>query len=175
MFKKIAATVAVVIVAILAYATTQPDSFRVERTIAVNAPAEKVFAQINDFKQWPNWSPWEKLDPAMKRSHSGAASGPGAAYAWEGNDKVGAGRMEILAAEAPTTIRIKLDFIKPFEGHNTAEFTIAAKDGTTNITWAMFGPSPFIAKVMGVFFSMDRMIGKDFETGLANLKAAVEK
>jgi uncharacterized protein YndB with AHSA1/START domain len=164
-----------VVVAILIYASTRPDDFRVQRSIAIKAPPEKIYALINDLHAWGAWSPWEKMDPGMKRSFGGAPAGRGATYAWEGNSKVGAGGMEITEAVAPSKVVIKLDFIKPFEGHNVAEFTLEPKGDTTGVTWAMYGPSALVAKVMGIFVSMDRMIGKDFETGLANLKAAAEK
>jgi hypothetical protein len=175
MIKKILIAVVVVIAGLLGYAATLPDSFRVERTISIKAPPEKIFPRINDFRQWTEWSPWEKLDPAMKRTYRGLGPGRGSAYAWEGNDKVGAGSMEILVSEPPLKIGIKLDFIRPFEGHNSAEFTLAGKGEFTDVTWSMSGPSPYPAKVMGVFFSMDRIVGNDFETGLANLKGLVEK
>ena len=116
----------------------------------------------------------EKIDPAMQRTHSGASAGKGAAYAWLGNSKVGQGRMEITDTAAPHQITIKLDFLKPFEAHNVTEFSFAAMGSATEVTWAMHGPSPFVSKLMGVFVSMDRMVGKDFEKGLANLKAAAE-
>ena len=173
--KKIAALIAVVIVAVLGFASTKPDTFRIERSLTIKAPPDKVFALINDFHQWEAWSPWAKRDPAMKATYSGAATGNGAAYEWSGNREVGAGRMEILDAAAPTKVSIKLDFMQPIEGHNTAEFTLAPHDDSTTVTWAMFGPSPFIAKVMGLFFSMDSMVGKDFEQGLSNLKGMAEK
>jgi uncharacterized protein YndB with AHSA1/START domain len=166
--------VAVLIAGVLAFAATRPDSFRIERSASIKAPPEKVFAAINDLHRWTAWSPWEKLDPKLKRSYSGAESGKGAAYAWEGDSKVGAGRMEVMESAAPSKIVIKLDFIKPFEGHNTAEFTLLPDSGGTRISWAMFGPSPYLSKVMGVFFSMDSMIGGYFEQGLANLKAISE-
>jgi uncharacterized protein YndB with AHSA1/START domain len=174
MLKKILVVVALAIAAVLAYAATRPDSFRIERSASIKAPPEKVFAAINDFRRWTAWSPWEKLDPQLKRSYSGAGSGKGAAYAWEGDGKVGAGRMEVMESAAPSKIVIKLDFIKPFEGHNTAEFTLLPDSGGTRISWAMFGPSPYLSKVMGMFFSMDSMIGGYFEQGLANLKAISE-
>ena len=174
MIKIIALVVLAAVVALLAYASTRPDSFRVERRIHIQAPADKVARLIADFNQWSKWSPWEKLDPDMKRTRSGAPSGPGAVYAWEGNSKVGAGRMEIMQAKAELVV-VKLDFLKPFEAHNTAEFTLQANGDQTQVTWAMFGPSPFISKLMGIFFSMDGMIGKDFEAGLANLKQAAEQ
>lgn len=171
----IAAIVIVVLAAILGVAATRPDTFRVQRTISVKAPPEKIFALINDFHQWGSWSPYENLDPVMKRTFSGAASGKGAAYAWEGSSKVGAGRMEISDASPPSKVIIKLDFIKPIEGHNIAEFSVDTQGDASNVTWAMYGPSPYVAKVMGMFFSMDSMVGKDFEAGLANLKSVAEK
>lgn len=175
MFKRILLVVVVLIGALLAYAATRPDSFRVERAALIEAPPAKVFALIDDFHQWAGWSPWEKLDPSMKRSHSGAASGKGAVYAWEGNGDVGAGRMEILETTAPSRVLIRLDFIKPFEARNTAEYTLRPEGEATRVTWAMYGPAPFVSKLMQVFVSMDAMIGKDFEQGLANLKALAER
>ena len=175
MFKRILLVVVVLIGALLAYAATRPDTFRVERATVIKAPPAKVFALIDDFRQWAGWSPWEKLDPAMKRTHSGAASGKGAVYAWEGNGDVGAGRMEILETTAPSRVLIRLDFMKPFEATNTAEYTIQPEGEATRVTWAMYGPAPFVSKLMQVFVSMDAMIGKDFEQGLANLKALAER
>ena len=175
MFKRILLVVVVLIGALLAYAATRPDSFRVERATVIKAPPAKVFALIDDFRQWAGWSPWEKLDPAMKRTHSGAASGKGAVYAWEGNGDVGAGRMEILETTAPSRVLIRLDFIKPFEARNTAEYTLRPEGEATRVIWAMYGPAPFVSKLMQVFVSMDAMIGKDFEQGLANLKALAER
>jgi uncharacterized protein YndB with AHSA1/START domain len=174
MFKTIGIVV-VVIAAFLLYAANQPDNFRVQRATTIKAPPEKIFPLISDFHGWSAWSPWEKMDPAMKRTYSGAASGKDAAYAWEGNSKVGEGRMEILEASPPSKVSIKLDFLKPFEGHDTAEFTLEPKGESTSVAWVMYGPSSYFAKVIGVFVSMDSMIGKDFETGLANLKAVAEK
>ena len=174
MFKMIAIVVVVLIAAILVYAATKPDEFRVQRATSVKAPAEKIFALIDDFHRWDSWSPWEKMDPAMKRTYSGAANGKGAVYAWQGNSKVGEGRMEIADTSPPSKVTIKLDFIKPIEGHNTAEFTLEPRGDSTNVTWSMYGPSPYIAKIMGIFVSMDKMIGKEFETGLANLKTVAE-
>ena len=176
MFKTTILIVLALIAAVLAYATTRPDDFEVRRTAAIQAPPQKIFGLIDDFHQWSTWSPWEKMDPAMIRTHSGAATGKGAAYAWEGNDKVGQGRMEITESSSPSRVAIRLDFIKPFEGHNVAEFTLAPQgEATTQVNWAMRGPRPFIAKLMGIFVDMDKMIGKDFEAGLANLKIAAEK
>jgi uncharacterized protein YndB with AHSA1/START domain len=170
----IALVLAIVIAIILVLAMTKPDAFRVERAAAINAPSEKIFALIDDFHQWGSWSPWEGRDPAMKRSFEGPARGNGAIYAWEGNKNVGTGRMEILRAVPSSTIVIKLDFIKPFEAHNTAEFTLLPQGGATTVTWAMHGPASFMHRTMQVFMNLDRMIGKDFEAGLANLKKVAE-
>ena len=175
MLKTALIVIAVVIVAVLGFAATRPDSFVVQRATRIQAPPEKIFALLSDFLQWPAWSPWEKLDPGMKRTHSGAPQGVGAIYAWEGNSKVGAGRMEIIGAQAPSKLSIQLDFIRPFEGHNLTEYTLQTQGNITDVTWAMSGPSPFISKLMGLVVSMDKMIGKDFEAGLANLKAMAEK
>ena len=175
MFKKIALVIVVLVAALLVYAATRPDSMHVERAARINAPPEKIFPLINDFHRWSSWSPYEKRDPAMKRVYGGAASGTGAVYEWEGNRDVGQGRMEITESTPASRVAIKLDFIEPFEGHNTAEFTLAPKGQSTDVTWAMHGPAPFISKLMQVFFNFDTMIGKDFEEGLANLKTLVEK
>jgi uncharacterized protein YndB with AHSA1/START domain len=171
----IAVVLAIAVAVVLILAATKPDSFRVQRAITVQAPPEKIFSLISDFHQWGSWSPYEHKDPAMKRTYSGASSGRGAVYAWDGNNNVGSGRMEILDAAAPEKIVIKLDFFKPFEGHNTAEFTMLPQGDVTKVTWGMHGPAPFMSKVMQVFMNMDNMIGKDFETGLANLKRLTEK
>ena len=159
---------------LLIYAATRPDNFRVQRTAVIKASAQKIFPLINDLHLFNNWNPFEKKDPGVKGSYSGAASGVGAAYAWDGR-KVGAGRMEITASQAPSRVTMQLDFIKPFKAQNTAEFTLQPQgDNLTIVTWAMHGPSPFISKLMGVVMNMDRMIGNDFEAGLANLKALTE-
>jgi uncharacterized protein YndB with AHSA1/START domain len=170
----IAVVLALAIAGVLILASRKPDIFSVSREIDIKAPAEKIFLLVNDFRQWGAWSPWENKDPAMRRSFTGATSGKGAAYGWEGNRNVGSGRMEIIDATAPTRIVIKLDFIKPFEGHNTAHFTMLPQGGATHVTWLMTGPSPFIGKIMHVFINMDAMIGKDFATGLSNLKRLTE-
>ena len=175
MLKIIAIIVVVVIAGVLALAATKPNTFRVERSASIKAPPDKIFAVLNDFHRWTEWSPWEKLDPAMKRTQSGPANGTGAIYEWEGNSKVGAGRMEILESTPASKLGIKLDFIRPFEGHNIAEFTLQPQGESTNVTWTMNGPAPFVSKLMQVFVNMDTMIGKDFEGGLANLKALTEK
>jgi len=161
--------------ALLAFAATRPDAFRVEREVVIAAPAEKVYALIEDFRAWPSWSPWEKLDPGMKRTYEGPARGAGAVYAWDGDRNVGAGRMEITEAAPPSRIALKLDFSRPFEGHNVAVFTLEPRGDATRVTWSMTGPSRFIAKVIQTVVSMDRMVGNNFETGLANLKAVAER
>jgi hypothetical protein len=170
----IAAVIAVPVAGVLAYAATMPDSFRIQRTTRIDAPPERIAPLIDDFRKWPAWSPYETKDPGMKRTLSGAASGKGAVYAWEGNSDVGMGRMEIADA-SPSKVTIKLDFEKPFKASNIAEFTMQPNGRGTDVTWAMHGPTPYISKVICVFLDMDDMVGRDFEAGLANLKAAAEK
>ena len=174
MIKKIAIAVAVLLGALLIYAATQPDTFRIQRAATIKAPPERIFAVLNDFLRWESWSPWEKKDPAMKRTFSAVTSGKGAVYAWEGNRDVGQGRMEIAESVAPSKVAIKLDFVKPFEAHNIVEFTLEPKGDSTHVTWAMQGPMPYISKLITVFVNMDSMVGKDFEAGLANLKTNTE-
>lgn len=175
MFKIIGIIVVVLIVALLVFAATKPDMFHVQRAASIKAPREKIFALINDFRRWGSWSPYEKLDPTMKRTFSGPASGKGAVYEWDGNRHVGKGRVEITDTSPPSKVRITLDMVKPFEAHNLVEFTLEAKGHSTNVTWAMDGRTAYIGKVMHIFFSMDSMVGKQFEEGLANLKTIAEK
>jgi uncharacterized protein YndB with AHSA1/START domain len=173
---KIAAiAIGVAIAAVLVFAATRPDSFRVQRSATIKAPPEKIFPLINDFQKWQAWSPWEDIDPVLRRTYSGPPSGKGTAYAWAGNKDVGQGRMEIIEAAPPAKVVIKLDFLKPFEAHNIAEYTLEKQGDATQVTWAMHGPSSYLAKLMGIFFSMDRMVGTKFEEGLAKLKALAEK
>jgi hypothetical protein len=174
MLKKIALVLLLAVAALCGYAALQPDSFTVARAQRIAAPPAKLQALIDDFRQWPQWSPWERRDPAMKRTFEGAAAGKGAVYAWDGSNEVGAGRMEILET-SPAKIVIKLDFSRPFEGHNIAEFALVPDGAATDVTWTMRGPSAFVTKLMGVFFDMDKMIGRDFEAGLAAMKTAAEK
>lgn len=177
MRKIVGIVVLVVVVAVaglLIYAATKPDDFRVQRSIAIKAPPDKVLALIGDLRGWTAWSPYEKKDPGMKRAYAGAEAGKGAIYEWDGNKNVGRGRMEIVET-TPSKVLIKLDFITPFEAHNTAEFNAVSQGDSTNVTWAMYGPSPYIAKVMQTVMNMDKMIGTDFETGLQSLKAVAEK
>ena len=171
-----AVSVVVILIGVLLfYAATRPDDFRVERSIAINASPDRVFPSINDFHLWTGWSPWEEIDPELKRSYSGAASGRGTVYAWEGNNKVGKGRMEITESSSPSRVLIKLDVEKPFKANNMAEFVLDATGESTKVTWSMTGRSPFMMKVMGILMNMDRMVGGDFEKGLAKLKALAEK
>ena len=165
---------AAVVALLLIVAATRPDSFRVTRTAVIKAPAAKIFALIDNLHSFNNWNPYERKDPGVKGAYSGPASGVGAAYAWDSR-KVGAGRMEIIASAAPNQVTMKLDFVKPFKAQNTAEFTLQAQgEHLTIVSWAMHGPSPYLARLIGVVIDMDTLIGKDFEAGLANLKALTE-
>lgn len=175
MIKKLAIALAVIVLAILAYAATKPDTFRVERSTTIKAPPEKIFALINDIHNWQTWSPYEKKDPNMKRTFSGAASGKGAIYEWQGNDDVGQGKMEITEINPPTKVIIALHFIKPFQGDNTAEFSLEPQGNSTKVTWAMYGPNTYMCKIMQTFLDVNNMCGKDFDNGLAALKATSEK
>jgi uncharacterized protein YndB with AHSA1/START domain len=165
---------AALVVLVFALASRKPDSFRVERSTSVNASPERVFALINDFRRFGEWSPWEKLDPAMTKTLTGPESGKGAVYEWSGNGKAGAGRMEIVESVPSSRVSMQLNFLKPFKSQSTADYAIQAQGGTTKVTWAMHGPSPLASKVMQLFMSMDAMIGKDFEEGLANIKRVAE-
>ena len=175
MLKKLVILIVVLIAGLFGYAYTKPDAMHVERVTTIKAPAGKVFALVNDFRQWPQWSPWEQLDPQMKRTLSGAAAGPGAVYEWEGNSDVGKGRMEITNASEPDNVTIKLDFLEPYEGHNITQFMLQPSGDQTTVRWTMDGPSPFMMKVMSVFMNMDKMIGDDFDKGLASLKSVAER
>ncbi|HMM90402.1 SRPBCC family protein [Bradyrhizobium sp.] len=171
----IAVILAIAIAVILGLAATKPATICVVRAIDIKAPAERIFPLISDFHKWLSWSPYEQKDPAMKRSYDGDASGKGAIYAWDGDRNVGSGRMEILEAAAPSKIVIKLDFFTPFEGHNTAEFTMLPQGDGTHVTWVMHGPANFMSRLIQVFINLDNMIGRDFEAGLARLKTLTEK
>ena len=175
MLKTIAIVVVVLIAGVLLFAATKPDTFRVERSASIKATPEKIFAILNDFKQWGAWSPWEKKDPAMKRNFGATTIGKGATYGWEGNKDVGTGSMTITESTPFSKLAINLDFLKPFEAHNVAEFTLTAQGDTTLVTWAMHGPANYMTKIIHVFMNMDKMVGPDFEAGLANLKVVAEK
>jgi uncharacterized protein YndB with AHSA1/START domain len=165
---------AVAVAVVLVLAANKPDVFQVARATTIKAPPDRIFPLINDFRKWGAWSPYEKKDPEMKRTYGGAESGKGAVYAWEGDSNVGQGRMEIADSSPPSKIVLKLDFVKPFEAHNTVEFTLNPEGDSTVVRWAMHGPAPYMAKIVHLFFDMDSMVGKDFEAGLANLKTAAE-
>jgi uncharacterized protein YndB with AHSA1/START domain len=175
MIKTIAIAIVLLIAAVLIYAATKPDTFRVERSTTIKAPPEKIFALINDFKQWEAWSPWEKIDPGLKRTYSGATNGVGSIYEWSGNKDIGQGRMEIVESTPPAKVSLKLDFVTPFEAHNRVDFTLAQQGDMTTVTQAMYGPSPYVSKLMSIVFSMEKMVGGKYEEGLATLKAISEK
>lgn len=166
--------IVVVVGLILFMASRKPDAFRVERGARINAPPERIFPLLNNFHNWARWSPWEKIDPAMSRDYGGPESGVGSFYAWLGNSKAGQGRMEITESTPPSHIRLNLDFLKPFKASNVTEFDLTPEGDSTELKWSMYGPSTFATKVMMIFTTMDKMVGKDFEQGLANLKRAVE-
>ena len=175
MARKIAIAVGVIVALFLVVVATRPATFHVERSLRMEAPASAVAAHIEDFHAWRMWSPWEKLDPNMKRSFFGKARGVGAGYAWEGNDQVGKGRMTVIES-TPSKVAIKLEFLAPWTATNTATFSFAPPDGhATTTTWAMDGQNNFMAKAVGLFMDMDEMIGADFERGLQNLKAESER
>jgi uncharacterized protein YndB with AHSA1/START domain len=175
MLKTIAIVAVLLVGAVLVFAATRPDAFRVQRATTIKAPPERVFAFINDFHRWDAWSPWEKKDPAMKRTLGASATGKGAVYAWDGNKDVGQGRMEITESSPPSKVAIRLDFVKPFEAHNLVEFRLVPTGDATDVTWSMQGRVPYVAKLVGMFCDIDGMVGKDFEAGLASLKSAAEK
>ena len=177
MIKTVVLVIAVLLVvavgAVLAYAATKPDTFRVQRSAGIKASPTTIVPFLTDFRAYRSWSPYEQMDPDMKRTYSGAASGKGAVYEWDSAGKAGAGRMEIADA-TPARVGLMLDFARPFEAHNKVDFILEPKGEVTEVTWAMHGGVPYMAKVMHVLFDMDRMVGKDFETGLANLKTLAE-
>jgi hypothetical protein len=171
----IAGVVVVALGVVVALAMTKPDQFRVERRAEIKAPPDRIYGLIDDLRAWGTWSPYEKKDPGMQRSYSGPERGQGASYAWSGNGNVGAGRMQIVESAAPSNLRIKLDFSKPFEAHNIAEFRLVPRGDVTEVTWAMQGPATLISKIMQVFLNIDKMVGDDFEAGLASLKSMAER
>jgi hypothetical protein len=161
---------------LLLYAATRPDTFAVERSTTIAAPAEQLFPLIRDLQAFNSWNPYARKDPAMKIDFAGGpTAGPGARYDFAGNKDVGKGRITLLGEKAPSEVTMQLDMFEPFEGHNTVVFALVPDGAGTRVTWAMHGPSAFITKLMGIFFNMDQMIGKDFEAGLANLKQLAEK
>ena len=174
MLKKILIALAAIVVVFIAVVAMQPSDFRVARTATISAPAPAVFAQVNDFHNWEEWSPWAKLDPAAKNSFEGPSAGSGAIFRWAGNKEVGEGSMTITESRPSDLIRIKLEFLKPFQATNTAEFTFKPEGNQTAVTWSMAGKNNFISKAICLFMNMDKMVGGKFEEGLASLKSVVE-
>jgi len=160
---------------LLLYAATRPDTFRVERHVLIDRPAADIFPLLENFHEWPKWSPWEDLDPGLKRTYGGADRGKGAIYEWEGNSKAGKGHMEIIRSDAPAHITIDLSFIRPFKAENAAAFDLEPQGSSTEVSWAIYGPLPFVSKLMSVFVSMDKLLGRDFEKGLGKLKMVAEQ
>ncbi|TWI66614.1 polyketide cyclase/dehydrase/lipid transport protein [Pseudoduganella lurida] len=175
MLKRIAAAALVIVAVVVGLALTQPDTFRVQRSVVIAAPPARVFAYLNDFHRWPAWSPWEQLDPAMRRTYSGAAAGQGATYAFSGNHDVGEGRMQIVESTPAVLVAVRLHFYEPIDSEGDTRFELRPHGTGTEVTWTMSGDSPFLIRVMGVFSSMDSMVGPDFEEGLARLKTAAER
>lgn len=167
--------IALAVAGLLVFAATRPDEMRVVRDATVAAPADRIYPHLADFKAWRAWSPWENRDPNLERTLDGAPSGVGAHYAWKGNKEVGQGEMHLTAATPPTRVEIALHFIAPWEAQNRVVFDLAPEGAGTRVTWTMTGKANFMFKLMGIFMNMDRMIGKDFEQGLANLKTVAEK
>ncbi len=174
MLKKILIALAVIVIVFVVIVALQPSEFRVARTATFSAPPPLVFDQVNDFHKWEAWSPWAKLDPAAKNSFEGPSAGIGAIFKWSGNNEVGEGSMTITESRPSDLIEIKLDFTKPFEATNTTEFTFKPEGNQTMVTWSMFGTNNFIAKAFCLFNSMDKMIGGQFEKGLAQMKSVAE-
>ncbi|RRS04811.1 polyketide cyclase [Aquabacterium soli] len=174
MLKSIALILAVALAALLLYAATRPDTFAVQRSALIQASPDKLFPLINDLHQFNTWNPYARKDPAMRIDYRGPASGPGAAFDFSGNKDAGKGSIEVTGGQAPTRVDMRLDMVEPFEGHNQIAFTLTPQGQATQVTWAMHGPSPYLSKVIGIFLDMDHMIGRDFEAGLARLKATAE-
>jgi Polyketide cyclase / dehydrase and lipid transport len=174
MLKWILAAVAAVVGVFLIVVALQPSDFRIERSATMRAPAPAAFAQVNDFQNWRAWSPWEKIDPALKRNYEGPKAGAGAVYAWQGNKDVGEGRMTITESRPAELVRIRLEFFKPFAATNTAEFSFKPSGDSTAVTWTMTGQNNFLSKAICLFVNMDSMVGGMFEQGLAQMKTVVE-
>jgi hypothetical protein len=170
----VGAVLGVIVIGFVGLAAMQSSDFRVTRSLAMKAPPSTVFQQINDFHAWEAWSPWAKLDPAAKTTFDGPTSGEGASFAWSGNDKVGEGRQTILKSQPDELVQIKLDFERPFKDTCTSEFTVKPDADQTLVTWSMYGKRGFVGKCMGLIIDCDKIIGPDFEKGLASMKAIVE-
>jgi hypothetical protein len=167
--------IALLVLSVLVAAATRPDTFTVKRSVVVNAPPDWVFPLLNHFHRWRDWSPWERKDPGMQRAFGAQSSGKGAVYMWRGNPEVGEGKMEIIESKSPSLLRLKLEFVKPFKAQNEVDFTLEQRGGGTEVVWTMRGQLPLFAKIAHLFVDMDARVGKDFEAGLANLKAEAEK
>jgi uncharacterized protein YndB with AHSA1/START domain len=174
MLKTILLVVAVAVAALLMYAAFKPDSFRLSRSATITAPPDKVFALINDLRRFDEWNPFARMDPQNGITYDAVMAGVGGAYNWQG-EKSGAGRMQIVESVSAQRVSAKLDFTKPFEAHNRVDFTVQAQGAGSTVTWAMHGPMPYLHRLMTTFFDMDKTVGKDFEAGLANLKALAER
>ena len=174
MLIKILIALTVIVVVFVVIVALQPSEFNVVRSATISAPAPALFAQVNDFHKWEAWNPWGKLDPTMKQTYEGAPAGTGAIYTWSGNDEVGEGRMTITESRPSDLIRIKLEFFKPFAATNTAEFTFKPEGNQTAVTWSMTGNNNFMAKAVHLFMNMDKMVGGQFEKGLAQMRSVVE-
>jgi uncharacterized protein YndB with AHSA1/START domain len=174
MWKKILIGLAIIIVVFLVVVALQPADFQVTRAATIAAPPETVFAQVNDFHKWKAWSPWEKKDPDMERTYSGEPAGEGAVYAWSGNSEVGEGNMTITESSPNDLIRLKLEFIKPMAATSDTEFNFKPEADGTHVTWTMSGKNGFVGKALCLFMSMDKMVGGDFEKGLASMKQVAE-
>ena len=174
MLIKILIVVAVIVVVFVIVVVLQPSEYRVARTATMSAPPTAVFAQVNDFHKWAAWNPWGKIDPAMKQNYEGAPAGVGAIYKWAGNNEVGEGRMAITESRPSDLIRVQMEFFKPYAGNGTAEFTFKPEGNQTAVTWSMTGQNNFMAKAIHLFMNMDKMIGGQFEKGLADMKSIVE-
>jgi uncharacterized protein YndB with AHSA1/START domain len=172
-FVYVGIAIAVVIGLLIAFVASRPKHFTITREATISAPPAVVFGHFNDFHQWRAWSPWERMDPNLTRTYDGAAAGEGAKYAWSGNKQVGEGRMTIVESRPNELIRVKLEFLKPFKATNTAEFTFRPDGPGTRVTWSMHGERNFMFKAMCLLMDMDKMVGKDFERGLANLQEVV--
>jgi len=175
MWRLIFILILLAIVVLLIYASTRPSIFQVQRSVSIKAAADKIFAIINDHQNWRSWSPWDKLDPNMKSTISTPSSGVGASYAWEGNNKAGSGRATIVETIPPTKLVSRLEMLKPMKAENRVEFTLEPHGDSTVVTWTMTGTQNLMMKVIGIFINCNNMVGKDFEKGLANLKAIAEK
>jgi uncharacterized protein YndB with AHSA1/START domain len=174
MLKKVAIGLLLLVALVVVVVATRPSHFHVERSVRIAAPPDAVFPWIDDFHRWPSWSPWEKLDPGMRREYSGSARGKGAAYDWSGNDDVGVGSMRITDSQPPSSVAIALEFKKPWQATNTTLFSVVPEADGSQVTWGMDGESNFVFKAVGLFMNMDEMVGEDFEAGLSNLQLVTE-